>query len=110
MSYIIIIILLIIIIGLVKSKNTNVESLGNTGSSRKNTYTNSLTAVETITIEPYQGPTKLKAIKTIREVNQVIGLKEAKMLIEQGGSLELYVPEADIEVAKNQLRTAGIVF
>ncbi|WOO89803.1 hypothetical protein R2F61_03590 [Mollicutes bacterium LVI A0078] len=113
MSIIIIGLLVVIIILLAKSKSNGVESLGNASQSQRQqaqAFNKSGTAAEVVTVKPYTGSTKMSAIKAIREVNHVIGLKGAKAIVDNGGELEIYVAPDQLFSAKEMMRETGLEF
>ncbi len=113
MLIIIIVLLVVIIILLAKRKGNGVESLGNASTSHKQAtqaFNQSGTAAQVVNIKQYTGSTKMSAIKAIREVNHVIGLKDAKAIVDNGGELEIYVAANQLYAAKELMRETGLEF
>ena len=53
------------------------------------------------------GANKLQVIKAVRQLVQGLGLKEAKDLVEKGGTVKEGVSKEDAEKAKKELEAAG---
>jgi large subunit ribosomal protein L7/L12 len=53
------------------------------------------------------GANKLNVIKAVRQIVSGLGLKEAKDLVEKGGTVKENVPKEEAEKAKKELEGAG---
>lgn len=114
MIFIIIGLLAVIIFLLVKRNNSGVERLesARVDSKEQQIYVlnKSIEPSEVVIIKPYNGSTKMAAIKAIREVNHVISLKEAKALVDNGGELEIYVAKDHLYPAEEMMGETGLEF